>query len=145
MTSELNNGEGRPDDAERDVTQGISLAGADEPLDIVQPEEKKSVLDSLRDAYLRARDGRTRNPAKQARAAKTVDRSKGLLVLAVAVVVMLFVFLGMFSTSSVTKHREAKQDQAESRQTRDAGDRRGPKPRLGDAIANCGYERWEGV
>jgi hypothetical protein len=107
MTPEFNNGEGRPDGAERDVAQPIGVARVEEPLDVVEPEETKSVLDSLRDAYLRARDGRARNPAKEARAAKTVDRSKGLLVLVVAVVVMLFVFLGLFSTSSATKHREA--------------------------------------
>ena len=41
------------------------------------------------------------------RTAKSVDRSKGLLVLAVAVIIMIFVFLGMFSSSSGTKDRAA--------------------------------------
>ena len=43
----------------------------------------------------------------RARTAKSVDRSKGLLVLAVAVIIMIFVFLGMFSSSSGTKDRAA--------------------------------------
>ena len=57
---------------------------------------------------VRARDGRkSGQPDKQTRAAKSVDRSKGLLVLAVAVIIMIFVFLGMFSSSSGTKDRAA--------------------------------------
>jgi hypothetical protein len=36
-----------------------------------------------------------------------VDRSKGLLVLAAAVVIMIFAFLAMFSSSNATKDRTA--------------------------------------
>ena len=57
---------------------------------------------------MRATEGRKRGqPDKQTRAAKSVDRSRGLLVLAVAVIIMIFVFLGMFSSSSGTKDRAA--------------------------------------
>ena len=71
-------------------------------------DEKKTTFGSLREWYLRARDGRTRGPAeKQTRTAKNVDRSKGLLALAGAVVVMIFVFLGLFSSSSGTRDRAA--------------------------------------
>ena len=57
---------------------------------------------------MRARDGRKAGrPERQVRTAKNVDRSKGLLVLAVAVVVMIFVFLGMFSSSIGTGGRAA--------------------------------------
>ena len=106
MTPELKKTEGMPDAVELDATRRIS-AGAAEP-EATQPEETKSAFASLRDAYVRARDGRKRGqPEKQSRTAKSVDRSKGLLVCAVAVVIMIFVFLGMFSSSSGTKDRAA--------------------------------------
>ena len=107
MTPELNKTEKQPDAAEPDVTRRIS-AGASEQPDAPEPEEKRTLFASLREAYLRARDGRKGvRPERQARTAKNVDRSKGLLVLAVAVVVMIFVFLGMFSSSSGTRDRAA--------------------------------------
>jgi hypothetical protein len=107
MTPELNKTEKLPDAAEPDVTRRISAGAAEQP-DAPEPEEKRTLFASLREAYLRARDGRKAvRPERQARTAKNVDRSKGLLVLAVAVVVMIFVFLGMFSSSSGTRDRAA--------------------------------------
>src|ERR1035441_6846684 len=107
MTPESNKTEGGLDAAEHDVTRRIS-AGASEQPDAPEPEVKRSLFASLREAYLRARDGRKGvRPERQARTAKNVDRSKGLLVLAVAVVVMIFVFLGMFSSSSGPRDRAA--------------------------------------
>jgi hypothetical protein len=111
MTPELNKTERLPDDAgpdaardvARDVTQRIRAGAAEQP-DAAEPEERRTAFGSLRDAYTRARDGRKRGqPEKQSRSAKSVDRSKGLLVLAVAVIILIFVFLGMFSSSSGTK------------------------------------------
>jgi hypothetical protein len=103
MTPELNKTERLPDDAGPDVTQRISAGAAEQP-DGAEPAEHKTAFGSLRDAYTRARDGRKRGqPEKPSRSAKSVDRSKGLLVLAVAVIILIFVFLGMFSSSSGTK------------------------------------------
>lgn len=105
MTPELNETGGLPDAAEPDVTKRIN-AGAAEQTDAAEPQEKRTAFSSLREAYERARDGRkAARPEKQTRTAKSVDRSKSLLVLAVAVITMLFVFLGLFSTSSGTKIR----------------------------------------
>ena len=60
------------------------------------PKRRRAVFGSLREAYRacpgRAEDGR--NQEKQSRTAKSVDRSKGLLILAVAVIIMIFVFWG---------------------------------------------------
>ena len=107
MTPELKKAEEVPDGADLDATRRIG-AGAAEQAEAPEPEEAKSPLGALRDAYLHARDGRKRGqPEQQSRTAKSVDRSKGLLVLAVAVVIMIFVFLGMFSSSSGTKERAA--------------------------------------
>ena len=107
MTPELNKSDGLPNAAEPDVTRRMSV-GAAEPPDAAEPEEKRNVFSSLRDAYERARDGRRpAQPTRQDRTAKSVDRSKGLLILAVAVIVMIFVFLGMFSSSSGTTDRAA--------------------------------------
>jgi hypothetical protein len=106
MTPELNKHEELPEEAERDVTRRIRRGAAAEPAEVVEPEEKRTIFGSLREAYLRARDGRRKGQAeKQTRAGKSVDRSKGLLVLAIAVVIMIFVFLGMFSSSSATRDR----------------------------------------
>jgi hypothetical protein len=103
MTPELNKTERLPDDAGPDVTQRINAGAAEQP-DGAEPAEHKTAFGSLRDAYTRARDGRKRvQPEKPSRSAKSVDRSKGLLVLAVAVIILIFVFLGMFSSSSGTK------------------------------------------
>src|SRR5205085_9130026 len=98
--------EGVSDAAETDVTRRISRDAA-EP-DAPEPEQRRTAFSSLREAYVRARHGRkAARPETQARTAKSVDRSKGLLVLAVAVIIMIFVFLGMFSSSSGTKDRAA--------------------------------------
>ena len=107
MTPESNKTERPPDAAEPDVTRRISAGAAEQP-DAAEPEEKRTLFASLREAYVRARDGRKGvRPERQARTAKNVDRSKGLLVLAVAVVVMIFVCLGMFSSSSGPRDRAA--------------------------------------
>lgn len=69
-----------------------------------EPDEpaKKGLFENLRKAYMHARDGR--NPkskdASQDRNAKSNDRSKGLVVIGIAAVFMLFVFIAMFSHSS---------------------------------------------
>jgi len=127
MTPQMNKTEGLPNGAEPDATQRIRVDAA-EQLETPEPQETRTVFGSLRDAYGRARDGRKRvQPEKQSRTAKSVDRSKGLLLLAVAVIVMIFVFLGMFSSSSGTKDR--------------AGNR--TKPSLGrpDVRAGAGEKR----
>jgi type IV secretory pathway VirB10-like protein len=103
MTPELNKTERLPDDDGPDVTQRISAGAAEQP-DGAEPAEHKTAFSSLRESYMRARDGRKRGqPEKPSRSAKSVDRSKGLLALAVAVIILIFVFLGMFSSSSGTK------------------------------------------
>src|ERR1035441_5338173 len=57
MTPELNKTEKLPDAAETDVTRRISAGVAEQP-DAPEPEEKRTLFGSLREAYLRARDGR---------------------------------------------------------------------------------------
>jgi hypothetical protein len=100
MTPELNKNEGLPDGAELDATRRINAGSVEQP-EATESQETRTTFGSLREAYLRARDGRKRvQPEKQSRTAKSIDRSKGLLVLAVAVIIMIFVFLGMFSSSS---------------------------------------------
>jgi hypothetical protein len=107
MTPELNKTEGLPDGAEPAATQRIATGAAEQP-ETAEPEGTRAGFSSLREAYVRARDGRKRGqPEKQSRTAKSVDRSKGLLVLAAAVIIMIFVFLGLFSSSSGTKDRAA--------------------------------------
>jgi hypothetical protein len=101
MSPEFNKTEGS---AER--TQAIKPAEAAEPPNAVTPEAK-GIFGSLRQAYLRAKEGRTKQAQAQAKPQQTVDRSKGLLVLAAAVVIMLFVYLALFSSSSGTKDRSA--------------------------------------
>lgn len=96
----------RPDDSESDATRRIHRR-AEEPLETTTPEQPKGLINSLRDAYERARDGRRQPAATQPRTAKSVDRSKGLLVLAGAVVIMIFGFLAMFSSSNATKEHTA--------------------------------------
>jgi len=108
MTPELNKNEGLPDGSELDATRLINAGSAEQP-EATEPQETRTAFGSLREAYLRARDGRKRvQPEKQSRTAKSIDRSKGLLVLAVAVIIMIFVFLGMFSSSSGTKDRASR-------------------------------------
>ena len=107
MTPELSKNDGPQDAAESEATERISAGTAEQP-EATEPEERRRPSARFESAYLRARDGRrTGQPEKQSRTAKSVDRSKGLLVLAVAVIVMIFVFLGMFSSSSGTKDRAA--------------------------------------
>ena len=80
MTPQMNKTEGLPNGAEPDATQRIRVDAA-EQLETPEPQETRTVFGSLRDAYGRARDGRKRvQPEKQSRTAKSVDRSKGLLL-----------------------------------------------------------------
>lgn len=70
MSPELNKTEGDHDAAETDVTRRINRGAAEQP-DAGEPEEKKTPFSSLREAYVRARDGRrTPRPEAQARTAK---------------------------------------------------------------------------
>jgi hypothetical protein len=90
------------------VTRRIE-SQSEQPTEIEEPE-KQTVLDKLRGAYARARDGRNRAAAtgNQSRSAKTKDRSKTLLVLALSVVLMLFAFVAMFSHSTRGKESAAR-------------------------------------
>jgi hypothetical protein len=107
MTPESHEPERLPETTDRDATLGISAGAREQPV-APEREEKRTAFGSIHEAYVRARDRRKRGqPDKQTRAAKSVDRSRGLLVLAVAVIIMIFVFLGMFSSSSGTKDRAA--------------------------------------
>ena len=141
MTPELKKTEEIPDGAELDATRRISTGAADQA-EATEPEETKSALGSLRDAYLRARDGRKRGqPEKQSRTAKSVDRSKGLLVCAVAVIIVIFVFLGMFSSSSGTKDRatnRTKPSLGRPDVTTGTADNRGSVTPLLNADMSCG-------
>ena len=97
----------RQDDGESGATRRIR-PGVEETVETTRPEQPKGLMTSLREAYERARDGRRQQAQeKQPRTAQTVDRSKGLLVLAAAVVIMIFAFLAMFSSSNATKDRTA--------------------------------------
>src|SRR5690349_16996693 len=82
------------------ATERIAVLSDERP-EIEEPE-KQTVLDKLRGAYARARDGGNRAAAmaSPARTAKTKDRTKTLLVLALSVVLMLFAFVAMFSHST---------------------------------------------
>ena len=103
----LSREEMQPDEGKSDATRRIH-PGVEEPIETTKPEQPKGLITSLREAYARARDGRRQQSAeKQPRTAQTVDRSKGLLVLAGAVVIMIFGFLAMFSSSNTTKDRSA--------------------------------------
>jgi len=106
MAPQRNKIEEGTDPTELDGAQDSSTRELDQT-PASKPEESKSLFSSLREAYERARDGQKRpQPEKQqSRTAKSVDRSKGLLILAAAVIVMIFVFLGMFSSSSTVKER----------------------------------------
>ena len=57
MTPELNKNEGLPDNAELDATRRIN-AGSVEQSEATEPQEARTTFGSLREAYLRARDGR---------------------------------------------------------------------------------------
>ena len=97
----------RPDDIELDATRATHR-GTEEPIETAGPEPAKGLLTSLREAYERARDGRRQQTAeKQPRTAKSLDRSKTLLVLAAAVVIMIFGLLAVFSSSNTTKDHRA--------------------------------------
>ena len=62
------------------------------------------------------------------------------MVLAGAVVIMIFGFLAMFSSSNATKDRSGRQEQAESRPTGDASRDR-PEPGLRDSVACRRYQQ----
>ena len=103
----LSREEMQPDDGKSDATRRIH-PGIEEPFETTKAERPKGLMTSLREAYERARDGRRQqSQEKQPRTAKTVDRSKRLLVLAGAVVIMIFGFLAMFSSSNATKEHTA--------------------------------------
>ena len=103
----LHSDETRQDDSDSGATRRIR-SGVEEPFETTMREQPRGLITSLREAYERARDGRRPQPQeKQPRTSLTVDRSKGLLVLAAAVVIMIFGFLAMFSTSNATKDRAA--------------------------------------
>src|ERR1039458_8465261 len=107
MTPDVKETEGLPEPAEHNLTERIGVPPSEQP-DAAEPEEKKTVFGSLQEAYRRAKDGRkAAQPERQNRTAKTVDRSKALLLLAAAVIVLIFVFLGLFSSPSGTKDRAA--------------------------------------
>ena len=96
-----------PEGLNPERAQPVSAAATEQP-QLTEPEERKTVFAALREAYLRARDGHKKSPPeKHERTARSANGGKSLLVLAVAVIVMLFVFLGMFSSSSGTKERAA--------------------------------------
>jgi hypothetical protein len=107
MTPDLNKTEELPETTEQDLRLRIGASTA-ERADAAEPEERKTIFGSLQEAYRRARDGRkAAQPERQTRTAKTVDRSKALLLLAAAVIILAFVFLGLFSSPSGTKDRAA--------------------------------------
>jgi hypothetical protein len=99
----------------------------------IEEPEKQTVLDKLRGAYARARDGRNRvaATASQARNAKTKDRSKTLLVLALSVVLMLFAFVAMFSHST----RGNETDDAEPRKAGGSREYSRNEPRVRNTVA----------
>jgi hypothetical protein len=104
MEPQLNKIEESSDAAEMGAAHGSKPIETEQP-EVNKPEEPKNIFSALREAYGRARDGQKRvQPERlQSRTAKSVDRSKGLLILAAAVIVMIFVFLGLFSSSSSVK------------------------------------------
>jgi hypothetical protein len=106
MQPEPNRADELAEDAGQDETRRLN-GNEREEIDSARREEKKGIFRSLRDAYFRGRQGRVERSQKQVRTAKTLDRSKGLMVLLIAVVMMIFVFLGLFSSSTTTKDRSA--------------------------------------
>ena len=102
----LRGGNTPPDEGELDPNRRIEP----EPEEPPTPPARKGIMASLREEYERARSGRRpAASAHQPRTAKSVDRSKGLLVLAAAVVIMIFGFLALFSSSSAPKVHSAAQ------------------------------------
>ena len=86
------------------MTQRIAKESDKEPEPDGEAErpEKPGFLDNFRKAYTQARDGRKPSPntQKQDRNAKGRDRSKGLMAIAAAGLLMFFVFIAMFSHST---------------------------------------------
>src|SRR5215469_2937777 len=86
------------------TTRRITKGSGNEPEPDGEAEqpEKPRLLDSFRRAYTQARDGRkpSANTPKQDRNAKGRDRSKGLMAIAAAALLMFFVFIAMFSHST---------------------------------------------
>ena len=82
-----------------------------------EPEPEKAsgrsgFLATLRKAYQQAKHGRTRGRGTDSsRSQRGADRTKSFLLLAGAVVVMFFVFLGVFSTSSAEKRERERRMQ----------------------------------
>jgi hypothetical protein len=106
MTPKMSKAEERTDATELSNVQDPGEREHDQP-EGNKPEPPPSIFSSIRDAYGRARDGQKRQQAEkqESRTAKSADRSKGLLILAGGVIIMIFVFLGMFSSSSTVKDR----------------------------------------
>lgn len=106
MTPDPIRGENMPqDEHELDSTRRIAPESEEPPA-----PSRKGIMASLREEYARARSGRRQAPSPpQPRIAKTVDRSRGLLALAAAVIVMIFGFLALFSSSSAPKMHSAGQ------------------------------------
>jgi len=72
--------------------------------DSEEGDQARSLVTTLRKAYQQAKHGRPRaGRSERSRSQKGVDRTRSFLLLAGAVVVMFFVFLGLFSTSSAEK------------------------------------------
>ena len=96
------------------MTQRIAKESDKEPEPDGEAEqpEKPRLLDSFRRAYTQARDGRkpSANTQKQDRNAKGRDRSKGLMAIASAGLLMFFVFIAMFSHST-NRESEARRNE----------------------------------
>ena len=141
MTPELNKTEGLPDAAEPDATRRIS-AGAAEQAEAAEPEETKPPLARFERHIVRARDGRKTGPAGKAEQNRKERRPKQGSIgscrrghhhdLRVSGHVLKF-----------ERHEgpRREQDETESRQAGDHGDRNGREPRVRDAAAECGHER----
>ena len=145
MTPELRKTEGPQDAAEPDATQRISARTAEQP-EATEPEERKTAFSSLREAYLRARDGRQDGPARKAEQNRKERGPKQRSIdscrcgdrhdLRVS-----------WHVLQLERHEGTRREQneAESWQAGDRGDWSGRKPGIRDAVAERGYERtgWE--
>ena len=103
-----------PPEEDLQMTQRIAKESDKEPEPDGEAEqpEKPRLLDSFRKAYTQARDGRkpSANTQKQDRNAKGRDRSKGLMAIAAAGILMFFVFIAMFSHST-NRESEARRNE----------------------------------
>jgi len=108
-------------------------------LDPEEESDRRSLMATLRRAYQQAKHGRPRaGGSGRSRSQKGVDRTMSFLLLAGAVVVMFFVFLGLFSTSGAEKRgREQRiEPRLGRRQTPGAGQSRGSLTPLLNADVN---------